>query len=215
MVLDARVGEEAAADDQRVAAFPRSRFRPVALTPTGGAGTLRFFVRTRSRAARKVPDLVGGQSVLVRCVVRHVGPGIVAVEVLDLTRDGDPLTPEEAALLARAERLLRAESHRAAEKVFRELLSGREIPADAELAARLGIGRAAIATGRWAEAAEALARAIRLDPSDETARDDLARVEQELENETAAAAARQSTAPPALPGEGDGPPPRPGLAPPR
>ena len=163
VVLDVRLGESASL------ATGDAADRVVLLRPaTGAAGAESLAARVRTGT---VEDLAvrkacrEGLRAAVRAVVRAVEKGVPVVEILDVTVEGDGLTPEEEARARRAEDLLRRESPVAAEQELRTLLGGRDYGRPVRASLWRLVGRACRDQRRFADAIAAFRRAIDLEPT--------------------------------------------------
>ena len=114
--------------------FTAERWRPITVEGTTGARVTparesrrfgRLFVRRGSPADLRLPTLRPGRSLLLRAVVRDVVAGEPWIEILAITLDCDPLTPEERTRLREADRFLARANPSAAEKLYRVVLGGR------------------------------------------------------------------------------------------
>jgi len=122
--------------------FTAERWRPITVEGRAGARVTparesrlfgKLFVRRGSPADLRLPTLRPGRSLLLRAVVRDVVAGEPWIEILAITLDGDPLTPEERTRLREADRFLARANPPAAEKLYRGVLGGRQL-ADADRA---------------------------------------------------------------------------------
>jgi len=163
VVLDVRLGESSSP------ATARTEERVVLLRPaTGRAGAESLAARVRRGT---VEDLAvrkacrEGLRAAVRAVVREVAGGVPTVEILDVTVEGEGLTPEEDARARRAEDLLRRESPAAAEQDLRHLLDGRDYGRTVRASLWRLVGRACRDQRRFADAVAAFRLAIDLDPT--------------------------------------------------
>jgi len=112
--------------------------------------------------------------------VRDVVAGEPWIEVLAITLDGDPLTPEERTRVREADRFLAHANPKSAEKFYRRVLGGREL-ASADRAAllrKLGVSLHDQKRGR--EALVAFREALALDPEHVDTQMQVAATEQRL-----------------------------------
>jgi len=166
--------------------FTPEHWRPITVEPTGdgvaaaGPTCHTLFVRRGGREELRLPSLRPGRSLLVRAVVRDVVADEPWLEVLSITIDGDPLTPEERTRVREADRFLARSNAAAAEKIYRRVLDGRPL-AIADLAGLLR--KLAVSLHDQKRATEALSafrRALALEPEHVDTRTQIAAIEKRL-----------------------------------
>lgn len=116
-------------------------------------------------AAHRAPARPGSD-LLVHGIVRSTTDGRPVVEVLRVTTDGDPLTPEEAEQLAVADRFLDAANPEAAAARYRGLLNRRTLPDDVRADVHHKLGSALAQLRRFDRAVESLETALSIRPDD-------------------------------------------------
>jgi hypothetical protein len=152
-----------AKDWRAVAVFPANA------TPEAMSGTEPFervFVRRGSDGAERLGAITKGRRLQLRGAVRDAVKGEPWIEVFDVVADGDPLTPEEEAVVARGEELLVHADPAAAEAVLRGLAGKRALPRAVQAAVWRKIGAACWQQRKFAESADAYAVALTADPDD-------------------------------------------------
>ncbi len=135
----------------------------------------RFFVARGSAAEQRFAGLRQGDRVEIRAVVRDVVAGEPWIEVLSVTGDGDSLTPEEAAQVRRADGFLANDNAPAAEAIYRAVLATRTLPAALRADLHRKVGETCWRTRRFADSADALAKAVEIEPGDSATQDRLLR----------------------------------------
>ena len=181
------------ADDAGSARFAAKDWRAVEVVPAEVAADkakpedtfARAFVARRSVGERRLEQAAAGARVELRACVRDAVGGEPWMEVLDVVGDGDPLTREEAAVLANADRLMVKDSAAAAETQFRSLLDKRVLPRAVQAALWRKVGAACWARKAMAQSASAYAAALSLDPSDKATASSLAAAKAAAEAEAA------------------------------
>ncbi len=125
-----------------------------------------FFVRRGTDNDGRLAGILKGRRVQFRATVRDVVKGEPWIEVLDVVADGDPLTPEEEAVLARGSVLLARDNPAAAEAVLRGLAAKRTMPRPVQADVWRKIGAACWSQRQLAEAVEAYTVALAAVPED-------------------------------------------------
>jgi hypothetical protein len=133
----------------------------------------RVFVRRGSDSETRLGEIAKGRRVQFRGTVRDAVKGEPWIEVFDVVADGDPLTPEEDAVLARGEELLAHGDPATAETLLRGLATQRALPKAVQAAVWRKIGVACWQERRFAECVDAYAAALAAAPDD---RDTVARL---------------------------------------
>jgi len=90
------------------------------------------------------------------------------IEVLDATADGDPLSAEEADVVARADQFLAHDNAAAAEPLYRGVVAKRPLPTAVRAELWRKIGAASWARRHVADAVDAYAASLAADPHDAT-----------------------------------------------
>jgi hypothetical protein len=134
----------------------------------------RAFVAKRSVGERRLEQAAAGARVELRACVRETSAGEPWIEVLEVVGDGDPLTREETALLADADRLMAKDNAAAAETQFRALLDKRVMPRPLQAALWRRVGAACWSRKAMAQSASAYAAALALEPNDKATAEKLA-----------------------------------------
>ena len=155
-----------------VASSPADARRTVSLLPAdtsadAAESAMRAFVEHGTTAEARLAGLRRGQRIQVRAVVRDAAGGEPSVEVLGVVADGDPLTPEESAVVECGDRYLALHNPAAAESAFREVLAKRTLPQTAQASLWRKIGDACWAQRRHAQAADAYVASLAADPADD------------------------------------------------
>jgi hypothetical protein len=161
------------ADDAVSARFAAKDWRAVEVVPAEVAADkakpgdtfARAFVARRSVGESRLEQAAPGARVELRACVRDAVAGEPWMEVIEVVGDGDPLTREEAAVLANADRLMVKDNAAAAETQFRSLLDKRVLPRAVQAALWRKVGAACWSRKAMAESASAYAAALALDPS--------------------------------------------------
>jgi len=151
----------------------------------------RAFVARRSVGEHRLAQAAAGARVELRACVREAVAGEPWIEVIEVVGDGDPLTREEAAVLANADRLMVKDNAAAAETQFRSLLEKRVLPRAVQAALWRKVGAACWSRKAMAESASAYGAALALEPSDKATAEKLAAARAAAD----AAAARNPPAP--------------------
>lgn len=125
-----------------------------------------FFVRRGTDGDSRLAAVPKGRRVQLRATVRDVVKGEPWIEVLDVVADGDPLTPEEEAVLARGTLLLARDNPAAAESLLRTFAAKRTLPRPVQADVWRKIGAACWSQRRIAEAVEAYSVALAAAPDD-------------------------------------------------
>lgn len=151
---------------------PGDARRAVALLPADTAAdaaesATSAFVAHGTTAEARLAALRTGQRIQVRAIVRDAAGGAPSIEILGVVADGDPLTPEETAAVARGDAYLALHNPAAAETAFREVLAKRTLPQAAQASLWRKIGDACWAQRRHAQAAEAYVASLAADPADD------------------------------------------------
>jgi len=170
------------ADDAGSARFAAKDWRAVEVVPAEVAANkakpedtfARAFVARRSVGERRLEEAAAGARVELRACVRDAVAGEPWMEVIEVVGDGDPLTREEAAVLANADRLMVKDNAAAAEAQFRSLLDKRVLPRAVQAALWRKVGAACWSRKAMAESANAYAAALALDPSHKATAEKLA-----------------------------------------
>jgi hypothetical protein len=124
------------------------------------------FVRRGSESEQRLGGITKGRRLQLRGAVRDAVKGEPWIEVFDVVADGDPLTPEEDAVVARGDELLAHADPAAAETVLRGLAQKRALPRAVQAAVWRKIGAACWQQRKFAESADAYAVALTADPED-------------------------------------------------
>lgn len=124
-----------------------------------------------------------GKDLLVHGIVRRVVDGRAVLEVLRVTTDGDPLTPEEVEQLAIADRFLDAANPKAAAERYRGLLNRRALPDEVQARVRRRLGSALAQQRRFADAVREFELATKFQPEDEETARLLTRAREGLERQ--------------------------------
>ena len=166
--------------------FTSERWRPITVEPTSdgiaapGPACHTLFVRRGGREDLRLPALRPGRSLLMHAVVRDVVAGEPWLEVLSITLDGDPLTPEERTRVRAADRFLARSNPAAAEKLYRSVLDGRPLATADRAGLFRKLGASLHDQTRAAEALTALRRALALEPEHMDTRTQIAAIEARL-----------------------------------
>lgn len=172
-------------------------------------------VRRRSAAFRALASRIPGDRVLVRAIPSRRAAGAPVLQVLSITGDGDPLTPEERAALQRADRYLTSGNRMGAVDAYEKVLAARRLPDAVAADLYRKCGEALTTEQSYARAIVALRRSLRLAPDHGETRQTLALVENADKRRTAAGhAATSRPRTPISPTFGPNVPERPRLAPP-
>jgi hypothetical protein len=171
------------------------------------AETAPVVARCGSFAERRLATLRRGQSAHLVAVVRDAPGGAPRIEVLAVVADGDPLTPEETAELARADKFLARDNPAAAEETYRALVARRALPRATLAEVHRKIGAACWSRSRFAAAVESLSAALAIEPEDRDCAAKLAAAREALAARAKKAPDISSPPPASLP-------PAPGLLPP-
>jgi tetratricopeptide (TPR) repeat protein len=176
VAFDVRVAAVVEPGDPGFTRFAFCEWRALAVSaadaaPESGAAKSVFslvFVRRGSEAERRVVGVAKPARVQIRGVVRDVVRGEPWIEVLEATGDADPLTPEEANVVARADEFLARANPAAAEALYRGLVATRSLPKLVRAELLRKIGASCRAQRRLDAAVEAYAAALAADPDDGT-----------------------------------------------
>ncbi len=148
-----------------------------------------IFVRRGSTAERRLASAAKEARVQLRGAVRDSVRGEPWIEVFEATADGDPLTPEESALVARADEFLAHDNAAAAEPLYRGLAGKRALPTAVRAQLWRKIGASCWALRRVAAAVDAYAASLAADPADAGTAERLAAARAALAAQTPVAAA--------------------------
>ena len=124
------------------------------------------FVRRGSAGDQRLGEIGKGRRVQLRATVRDAVKGEPWIEVFDFVADGDPLTPEEEAVLARGDELLAHADPAAAETVLRGLAGKRALPTAVQASVWRKIGVACWQQRRFTECVDAYTASLAADPED-------------------------------------------------
>jgi hypothetical protein len=126
----------------------------------------KVFVRRGGEGERRLAATTKGARVQLRAAVRDTAKGEPWIEALDVVVDGDPATPEETSVIARADELLAHDNAAAAETLLRGLLAKRALPKSLQADLWRKVGAAAWTQRRPADAAAAYEASLAVEPSD-------------------------------------------------
>jgi hypothetical protein len=126
----------------------------------------RVFVRRGSDGEQRLGEIAKGRRIQLRGAVRNAVNGEPWIEVFDVVADGDPLTPEEEAVVARGDELLAHSDPAAAETLLRGLAAKRVLPKTVQAAVWRKIATACWQQRRFAECADACNASLAADPDD-------------------------------------------------
>lgn len=174
VVLDVRFAGVSEPGNSFFTRFTAKDWRAVSVFPANASpetmsGTdpfERVFVRRGSDGEQRLGGITKGRRLQLRGAVRDAVRGEPWIEVFDVVADGDPLTPEEEAVVARGDELLAHSDPAAAETVLRGLAQKRALPRTVQASVWRKIGAACWQQRRFAESADAYAVALTADPDD-------------------------------------------------
>jgi hypothetical protein len=174
ILLDVRVAKIVEPGNAYATRFNAKDWRAVAVygpdaTPESMGSTEPYthvFVRADSLVEQRVAGIAKGRRAQFRGAVRDTVKGEPWLEVFEVVSDGDPLSPEESALLARGAELLAHDNAAGAEAALRDLARRRTLPKAAQADLWRKIGAACWEQKRFPEAAEAFAVSLAADPDD-------------------------------------------------
>jgi hypothetical protein len=170
IAIDVRVAGPAEAAATFPDRFVRGDWRAVrveaAETDGAKAPAASLHMRRGSEVERRLAGSPAGTLVHVRAAVRDAAQNAPWIEILEATRDVDPLSVEETGVLARADRFLDLGNAAAAEPIYRALLAKRSMSADVRADVLRKLGAACWAQRRVEQAAAAYASVLVLDAGD-------------------------------------------------
>jgi len=168
--LDVRVAGVIEAGDAGVTRFVARDWRAVSVVAAAAASASRplssIFVRRGSEAERRLAVAAKDARVQLRGSVRDVVAGEPWIEVFEATGDADPLNPDEANVVARADDFLARGNPAAAETLYRGLAAKRSMPKAVRADICRKIAESCRAQRRLTDAVAAYAEALALDPDD-------------------------------------------------